>query len=119
MHNATLLLTRPNKSSAHDDRVVISQTPECPDMFRVTYTSPEFKNTREFITSYSSALNYVEDILVSLQYDVEPFEHVQSYTAIHPAVLYHSVDMSDCCVRRIILNQFRDALRFNVSFESE
>lgn len=119
MHTATLLLTRPNKTSVHDDRVVISQVPECSEMFRVTFTSPDFKKSREFITSYSSALNYVEDILTSLEYDVEPFELVQSYTAIHPAILYHAADMSDCCVRRIILNQFRDALRFNVSFESE
>lgn len=119
MHTATLLLTRQNETSARDDRMIISHIPGCPEMFRVTFMSPEFRKSRHFTASYSSTLRYVEDILVSLQHDLDPFEMVQAYTSIHPAVIYHVADMSDCCVRKIILNQFRDALRFDVSLGSE
>ena len=119
MHTATIHLTRPNKSSAQDDKIVISRIPKCPEMYRVTYITPEFASNRQFISSYSSVLQYVEDILLSLQYDTDPYDQVQTYTAIHPCVLYNVADMSDCCVRRTIVSQFRDAMRFGVTLESE
>jgi len=119
MHTATILLTRQNKTSAHDDRIVISQIADCSEMYRVTYTTPDFTRSRRFTASYSSVLRYVEDILASLQYDVDPFEMIQSYTSVHPCVIYHVADMSDCCVRRVIVSQIRDALRFGVTIESE
>ena len=115
MHTATLLLTRQDKTSDHDDRIVISQVADCSEMYHVTYSTPDFVRSRRFTASYSSVLRYVEDILISLQYDVDPFEMVQAYTAVHPCIIYHVADMSDCCIRRTIVSQIRDALRFNVT----
>ena len=114
MIRATVLLTRKDKGSAFDDKVVISQTSESSEVYSVSYYSPEYTAPRTFSASYNSVLQYVEDILTSLKYDTEPYEFIQVYTAIHPSVMYHVVDVDDCDARRVILNQIRDSMRFNV-----
>lgn len=119
MRNVQILFTRRNLGSAHDDKVSVTAVEGCPEMFNVVYMSPEFKKERRFTASYSSTLQYVEDILLSLQHDTEPFELVQMITAIHPTVLFHVADMCDCEIRRILMNQVRDSLRFDVTTTDE
>ena len=119
MHNARILFARKNKGCAHDDSIIISAVKGCPEMFNVSYMSPEFNKERRFTASYSSTLDYVADILSSLQYDTEPFELVQLITAIHPTVMYHVADMSDYEIRSILMNQVRDSLRFDIVIGSE
>ena len=114
MIRATILITRKGKTSEFDDKINISQTSESSEVYSVSYTTPESRSTRAFSASYTSVLQYVEDILTSLKYDTEPFAYIQVYTAIHPSVMYHVVDIDDCDARRVILNQIRDSMRFNV-----
>lgn len=114
MIRATLIITRKDKAAAFDDKVVISQSSESSEVYSVSYSTPELRSVRAFSATYNSVLQYVEDILTSLKYDTEPFEYVQVYTAIHPSVMYHVVDVDDSDARRVILNQIRDSMRFNV-----
>ena len=114
MIRATVLITRKDKGSAFDDKITVSQTSESSEVYSVSYYSPELRSTKTFSASYTSVLQYVEDILTSLKYDTEPFAYVQVYTAIHPSVMYDVVDVDDCDARRVILNQIRDSMRFNV-----
>lgn len=119
MSNVRLVFTRRNKGSDEDDDVRITAVEGCPEMYTIVYMSPEYRNSRCFTASYSSTLQYIEDIFVSLEYDTDPFDMVQLMTAIHPSVMYHVVDMSEYDVRRILMNQIRDAMRFTITRTDE
>ena len=119
MRNLRILFTRKNRGSTHDDTIDITVVKGCPEMFSVAYMSPEFVKERRFKASYSSTLQYVEDILASLQYDTEPFELVQIMTAIHPTVLFHVADLWNPDIRNVLMNQVRDSMRFDVTRSDE
>lgn len=119
MTNVRLVFIRNNQGADHDDNIKISSIDNCPEMFNIAYMSPEYRKERRFMACYSSALQYIEDILVSLEYDTEPFELVQLMTAVHPSVLIHVADLSDNSVRRLLMNQIRDAMRFNITAVEE
>ena len=113
MVSFTLLFTRKDKGSAHDDKIIVSRHEECSDIFDVVYRSPELRSDRKFIASFSGVLSYVEDVLTSMRHDIEPFENIQMMTVIHPSVLYHVSDMDESMVRDLILNMARDSMRFD------
>lgn len=115
MHRATLLLTRKGLNSSHDDTINIDRSEDSMGMFKVTYKYEGSPNTRTFVACEMNVLQYVEDILTSLSYDVDPFHHIQVDTAIHPSVMYHHLDLEMSCVRDRILNQIENALRFEVT----
>lgn len=115
MVGTTLLFTRKNKGSADDDRITIAPYSDSHEIFEVTYRTPELKTDRKFLASFSTVLHYVEDILTSMEHDMDPFEHIQVLTSIHPNVFYHVADMDDDSIRQLILNMIRDSMRFDVT----
>lgn len=115
MQRAALLFTRKGKGPRHDDRISICSIPECAEAYRVTYRTPELSRDKEFTTSYHGVMQYLEDVLFSMVHDLDPFENIQVYTAIHPSVFYSPGDMADEDIRRLILNMIRDGLRHDIS----
>ena len=115
MIRATILITKKNMTSSHDDKITIRQSDESCDLYTVVYHTPDVRSDRQFTTTEARVQQYLEDVLDSLVCDTDPFEHVQVYTAIHPSVIYHVSDLESTVMRRRILNQIRDALRFDVA----
>jgi hypothetical protein len=111
----TLLFTRKDKGSAHDDKISVSQLEGSRSVYQVVYHSPELKYDRKFLASSSNVLAYVEDTLTSMRHDIEPFENIQLLTLIHPSVLYHVSDMDEYMVRNLILNMASDAMRYDAT----
>jgi hypothetical protein len=111
----SLLFTRKDKTSAHDDKITVSRREDSSDIFDVVYHSPELKKDRMFLSSFSSVLTYVEDTLTSMRHDIDPFENIQVLTTIHPSVMYHVSDMDNDEVRHLILNTVRDSMRYSVT----
>lgn len=115
MYGAILLFTRKDKGSAHDDVITISSHSNSREIFEVVFRTPELKMDRKFMASFSSVVQYVEDILTSMRCDTDPFENIQLLTPIHPNILYHVSDMDESGNRDLVLNMIRDALRFDVT----
>ena len=114
MQRASLLFTRKGRGFTHDDQITIFSVPECSQAYKVVYHTPELKRDKVFTTSYHGVMQYIEDTIFSMVHDLEPFEHIQVYTAIHPSVLYSPGDMADEGVRKLIINMIRDALRHDI-----
>ena len=113
MYIATLHLTRTGKASSEDDRILVQHNATYPNLFDVTYTTPELKMARRFTVDESKVMDFLSDVLESLPYDHEPFEEVQVSTAIHPNILYAVANIG-MHVRGVILNTIRFALRADI-----
>lgn len=110
---ASLILTRKDKSSEFDDKVVIQHNLSCPNFFDVTFTTPGVKVARKFTADESKVVDFIGDILQGLRCDFDPFEELQFYTAIHPTFMYKVDDL--CCeIRCNIINMLRFALRADI-----
>lgn len=92
---------------------MVTTHPDSSEIYRIVYLTPELQTTKRFLATSSQVLSYVEDILTSMRYDVDPFENIQVSTAIHPIVMYHVSDMDESSTRDLILNMLRDSMRFN------
>ena len=114
MHCFSILFTRRDRGWDQDDKIHVKTYEQSPEIFEVTYTCPELRTDRVFLTNFSSVLAYVEDSLTSMRHDNDPFEHIQVSTSIHPSVLYHVSDMDQAYVRDLILNMARDSMRLGV-----
>lgn len=113
MLKVTVRLTRSSHRS-QDDIINISEVEDTRDLFSVSYKTPDFESKKVFVTTESRVLDYIEDILASLEHDSDPFEHVQVDTAIHPAILYHTSVMDDEETRDHIVQMIRMAMRTDV-----
>jgi hypothetical protein len=118
MISFSLLFTRKNKSSAHDDRISVYPYEGSHSIFEVVYRTPDLTRDRRFLASFSGTLQYVEDILMSMRVDVDPFEQIQLSTAIHPSVMFHVVDLEDSFSRDVIMNMVGDSMRFEVTSQA-
>ncbi len=115
MIKAEIFLTRAGKPGpSHDDTIKITESPDARELFVVTYRTPDYANRKRFTASEYRVLDYVEDILVSLQHDTDPFEFVQVNTVIHPSIMYHVSDMDKASIRELILTVVRTAMRTDV-----
>lgn len=114
MLKATVHLTRDTNHPGQDDVISISEVEDTRDLFSVSFKTPDFTRKKVFITTEARVLDYIEDILASLEYDSDPFQFVQVHSAIHPAILYHTSDMDDIEIRTRILAMIRMALRMDV-----
>ena len=115
MYTIVMRLTRksnPNDGNS-DDRIIVQHNVTHPNLFDVTYTTPELKMSRVFTVDESKVMDFFEDILYSALSDNDPFGHIQVYTAIHPTFIF-TVDDIDCNVRRNITNMIRFALRADI-----
>ena len=115
MSRVTLLFTRPGKGPAHDDSINITPHADSREIFDVVFRTPELKADRKFMASFASVLHYVEDVLLSMRCDTDPFENVQLLTSIHPNILYHVSDLDESSTRDTLMNMIRDTLRFDVT----
>lgn len=115
MINVTVLFVRKDGRPSTDDKITVSRVTSGSDLFTVTYSTPEFKYDKQFITDARKTCQYIEDTLTSMRHDIDPFENVQVSTIIHPAVLYHVADLDCGHVRSLIMNMVYDALMFNVT----
>jgi len=115
MINAELLFVRTNGRPSQDDKITVSRVVPGADLFTVTYSTPEFKHKKEFVTDARKVCRYIEDTLTSMRHDIDPFENVQVNTTIHPAILYHVSDLDCCNVRDLIMDMIYDALNFHVT----
>ncbi len=114
MIKATIHLTRRTALSTQDDVISIQQCRDNVDLFSVYFKTPEIEKKRLFVATRSHVMNYIEDILSSLEHDNDPFEHVQVETAIHPVILYHTLAMDDEKIRDRILDMINMSLRTKV-----
>ncbi len=115
MYFARILFTQKNGGPADDDSITIQAHPESAEIFKVIYHSPDLKTDRMFLAGFSGVLSYMEDTLVSMGHDMDPFENIQVLTLIHPSVLYHVSDMDMSSTRELILDMIRDSLRYSVN----
>lgn len=113
MIKAEIFLTRPGGGSG-DDIIKISECSASHHLFGVTYRAPDYANRKRFVLSESRVIDYVEDILRSLQHDSDPFEFVQISTPIHPSILYHVSDMDNSATRDLVITMIRMAMRADV-----
>jgi len=113
MYTATLHLTRTGKTSSDDDKIIIQHNATYPNLFDVTYSTPELKMARRFTVDETKVMDFIGDVLQSLPYDHDPFEELQVSTAIHPNILYAVANIT-CNVRAVILNTIRFALRADI-----
>ncbi len=113
MHCFTLSFTRKGERSDQDDKIVVSTHADSSEIFEAVYSTPELRNARKFLASFTGILDYANNVLTSMRNDVDPFECIQVSTAIHPIVLYHVSDMDEYETRDMVMNMLRDSLRFN------
>jgi hypothetical protein len=114
MLKATIHLTRETNRPSEDDVISISEVEDTRDLFSVTFRTPDFSKKKVFVTTEARVLDYIEDILSSLEYDSDPFQFVQVDSVIHPAILYHTSDLDDGEIRDRIVGMIRMALRTDV-----
>lgn len=114
----SLLFTRRGMNSSRDDKICVCPYEGSHSIFEVVYRTPELTRDRRFLASFSGTLQYVEDILMSMRLDTDPFENIQLNTAIHPAVMFDVSDMDDSFSRDVIINMVGDSMRYDVSSQS-
>lgn len=104
------------KGEAADDIIRIYEDEEYEEMFRVTFTpsGTSRKTVNQFYLTRSKVLDYINEILIALEYDTESCEWVQIDTPIHPSVMYHVVDIATSGVRHHMLDSIEHAMRANV-----
>ena len=114
MIRTTIYLTQRSAGESHDDVIHISTSDESRELYDVVYKTPELKKSKSFTTTESNVLDYVADILRALSNDMDPFEHFQLTTAIHPSIFYHVSDLESSSVRGDILAMIRMSMRVDV-----
>lgn len=100
-------------SADYDDRITVKSHADSHDIFEVVFHTYELKSDRKFLASFSGVLTYVEDVLISMRRDIDPFEEIQLSTDIHPTLLYKVPDIDDNRVVDLMMSIIRDALRFD------
>lgn len=113
MYIASMILTRKDKASEFDDKIMIQHNANYPNLFDITFTTLGVKLARKFTVDESKVVDFIGDILEGLRCDSDPFEELQFYTAIHPTFMYKVEDVG-CAIRSNILNMLRFALRADI-----
>jgi hypothetical protein len=112
MHRFDLILC--NAASTKKDDVIRVYDTDTRDLYMVVMKPADFQGTyyKGYLT-HERLLGHISNILESLQYDMDPWEHVQLSPALTPSIMYHISDMNDSNVRDLILDMVRDVLRFD------
>lgn len=85
-----------------------------PDMFEVSYTPSDLKNTTyRFHMGFDECEDYLYRTLKLLSLDTDPFTHVQVTTRTTPSVIFEIADLDDSGLRRLIEDTVLSALRAN------
>jgi hypothetical protein len=113
MQKAKLYFTRRRGA---DDIIQMYDDETHVDMVRVVYTPGDHtKKSNEFYMTSRDVLSYVRNILNAMNNDVDPFEHVQIQTAIHPSILFSAMDVGCRRVQDVFDEMLFQALRVNVA----
>jgi hypothetical protein len=113
MQKAKLYFTRRRGA---DDIIQMYDDDTHVDMVRVVYTPGDHtKKSNEFYMTSRDVLSYVRNILHAMNNDVDPFEHVQIQTAIHPSILFSAMDVGCRRVQDVFDEMLFQSLRVNVA----
>jgi hypothetical protein len=108
----TILLTRPDEPPSKDDRITISSTNLHASLFEVTYKDGHLShaNRVKFYGTCDDVIDYVSTVFQSLEYDVDPFDHIQLCFPAYPAVMYNVTEINYPQVHRVIHAMLRHSL---------
>jgi hypothetical protein len=113
MQKAKLYFTRRRGA---DDIIQMYDDDTHVDMVRVVYTPGDHTTkSNEFYMTSRDVLSYVRNILHAMNNDVDPFEHVQIQTAIHPSILFSAMDVGCRRVQDVFDEMLFQSLRVNVA----
>lgn len=73
------------------------------DMYKVTYKPHDTSCSYTFYYTRYRLMNYVHNLLQTLNSDIEPFSHIQVMTLVAPTVLYDIADLGDTETRSEIM----------------
>lgn len=96
-----------------DDRLRVFDT-DTRDLYCVTMKPSDFEEHyyKGYLT-HERLMDHLDNILQGLQWDTDPFEHIQLNAAMTPSVMYHVADLDIPRVRELILDTIHNALRFD------
>jgi hypothetical protein len=110
----TIRMVYEGKGTEKDDIIRIYEDEEYEEMFRVLYTPSGAKKASQFFFTRSKVLDYISDLIISLEYDTDSCDWVQVDTVIHPSVMYHVSDLANSSIRHHLVNGAESAMRANV-----
>ena len=92
----------PTDSNQKDDEIEFTRPVDSPhEMIAVRYT-PGKGTAYRFWLNRRDVREYIDNLLVSLTHDTDPFDKFQFTPSIGPAILYHVADLDDSTVRHTI-----------------
>jgi hypothetical protein len=113
MQKVKLFFTR---RAGADDIIQMFDDETHVDMVRVVYTPGDHtKKSNEFYLTSRDVLSYVNNILKAMNNDIDPFEHVQLQTAIHPTILFSAMDVGVRRIQDLIDDMIFQSIRVNVA----
>jgi len=111
MLKSTFYIQRREGRSSNDDVIRIYENDRYSELYQITYSTPEWKKEVRFHMGRHLVVNYISDLLKSLNHDTDPFEYIQVSTTIHPSVMYHISDLEKSDVRHLIEDMVTTAIR--------
>ena len=118
MLKATIYIQRETGDESNDDILQIYDSNHpTGDIYRLVYTTPELKKSRQFYMARRLVTDFVNDLLKSLSLDVEPFERIQITTCIQPSVVFPVSDLDRTDVRHMIEDIVTTAMVSEVTTE--
>ncbi len=108
---ATIYLTQKN---GNDDIITVSHDEAYRSMYKIVYAANDSATKSKFYLCERDTMDYVSDVLKSLNSDVDSFVNIQITTAIHPSIMYCVPDLADDNIRWQIEDMILAALRTNV-----
>lgn len=116
MLKATIFIQRKEGDGCQDDDLIrIYDVNGASGILRVVFTTPDLRKSRQFYMGQQVVMDYILDVLKSLQYDAVPFEFVQVSTTMHPSVVYHVSDLDVASVRHVIEDLVYTAIKTPVA----
>lgn len=118
MRKASLYIQRSVNDTSQDDILdIYDSNHPTGDIYRLVYTTPELKKSRQFYMARHLVEDFVNDLLKSLAMDVEPFERVQVTTCLQPSVVFPVSDLDRTDVRHMIEDIITTAMVSEVTTE--
>ena len=111
----SIVLTRFNGSPADDDIIVI--TPTSTD-FKIQYNSKAAGFHHLFYADETKTVQYIYDLILAVNRDVDPFQYIQFNIPCFPSVIYAITDLysglSTTMLNRIseVLKNWPDRVRY-------
>ena len=108
---ATIYLAQ---KTGNDDIITVTHDEAYRSMYKIIYQANDMSVRHKFYLCERDTMDYLSDVLKSLDCDIDPFVNVQVTTAIHPSIMYCVPDLADSEIRWQIEDMILRALRTNV-----